>query len=164
MRTITSKRGEAANGKARWVRVPHELHRYQMEKRAGRAYRRTGAGATQIAEALGLRSHASGSRRAQGQDGPLAPLLLEISAMGRADIDTMPILEAVIETILEAQGEDACCLDTISRQALALQQKQEAAHHEFLRCARTGSPEWRRALVSYVAHAKRAIRCLAEDQ
>jgi hypothetical protein len=152
---ITVPSGTGQNGSRRWVRVTHDMHR----KRAGAAYLRLAAGCVEVAEAIGLKNHSGASRRRVGDDGPLAPLLIEVDAMERAGIDSTPILDALIDTQLRARGETGECPRKMAVVEQAADNAEESAQVAYLTGTGTAA-DWRRSLVAYVATALQTIRAL----
>jgi hypothetical protein len=131
MTTLNQSTTKSTHRRGRWVRVPHELHKDAMKKRAARAYLRLDGSTAELAALFGLRSHSGVSRRRQGLEGPLAPLLAEIDAVVRSGRDALPYLEAVLETIAAARVGTGESLTDLSIAEQAIDAEEDMAQIEF---------------------------------
>lgn len=98
---------------------------HELRARAGVAYLRL-AGTAEDQSAAIDRHHSQISRRRQGQSG-LAGMLLEVDGLERDGIDTKPMFEAWLETVLEARARR---VGSLARAALDLSREEQVADGE----------------------------------
>lgn len=153
---IVADQGAVPHGNRRWVRVPHEMHKERLRKRAGRAYVMLGK-CNAIARILGL-DHSRVARRRQGIDSALTNLLIDIDQLEREGVDTSSMDEAIILTRLEARrAAGSVCVRTMSNREQELDHAEEVAQHRFLANDPNGFSAWAESLAAYIAHAKLII-------
>lgn len=154
--TLRPLSGPRTHGSAARVSPSHrespKVREARLRRRAGAAYTRIQAEGVALARSLGVH-HTTLTHRKAGQGG-LANVLVEIDAWEAEGHDTLPLLEAMIETRLDARrrrGEERPAPVALVVEEQTLDCAEDMAGARF---HATGDPRpWKDAVLRYVAYA-----------